>query len=134
MKLLEIKKYKSANIVITPHCPDLSPNEDLWCGSWKINPYGEITIFLETKFVRACVNKNLEKEIYHTLEHEYLEAKKAVKLAREKYPKLNPYLMAERDGSIGGDAHLYIVRTYEKMSEPKYMRYLDKLYQKLGLV
>ena len=130
-KYIVPKRYNGAKVVVAVSLPNLVG--DMWGGSWNISPIGEIIIFIERKFVDACIKHNMSIEIENTISHEYYECKRAIILARSKYPKLNPYLMAEKDTNLGGEAHLLTVKEHNKMSEGDYDRMLNKLYAKIGL-
>ena len=98
-----------------------------WGGFWTIDPQGHITIYVEEKLWQGCVNKGLLYEIVHTLQHEYVEAKLAIKMARKKFPDRNPYVMAEKDDVIGGLAHYEAIKELDGVSEDVYDKWLQKI-------
>ena len=138
MRLFEFvipKKYKTAKIQIVKNCPPQGKytyTGDKWIGDWTITPWCEITIYLEKKFVEGCIKHNITEEIGKVIGHEYYECKKAVELARIKYPKESPYIAAEQHIELGGEAHFLTVKECDKMTEVEYDIYLDMLYDKIG--
>jgi hypothetical protein len=125
------KIYNGAKIVVTDNAPKVAG--DMWIGFWSVDMYAQITIYVEKKFVDACIKNLMTDEIEKVITHEYYECRKTIELARQKYPKLNPYTMAEKDLNLGGIAHELTVKEHDKMKPMQYVRYLDKLYFTLGL-
>ena len=128
------KKYKQAVIKITEKCPPQGEyicSFEKWVGSWTITPQCEITIYLEKKFVDGCIKHNITKEISRAIRHEYYECKKAVELARIKYPKESPYIAAEQHIELGGEAHFLTVKECDKMSLEQYDDLFDSICDKL---
>src|ERR1700737_1062651 len=100
---------------------------DDWGASWSADSSGHITIYFQTSFYESCMKAGLEWELVHAMQHEYMEAKIAIEYAREKYPDSNPYIMVERDYSLGGKAHLTVIKELDGISEDTYDEWLGKI-------
>ena len=98
-----------------------------WGGSWKIDSTGEITILFEKKMWDGLLKNKMEWEIVHTLQHEYMEAKLAVKAARSQYPNINPYIAAEQIHELGGQAHFDTIKMLDGISVSSYDTWLERI-------
>lgn len=105
----------------------------IWVGTWSVEFDGNIVIYLQKSYVAACQAKGLEFELIHVLQHEYVEAKLTISLARKKYPTDSPYIMAEKDIALGGKAHDETIRELDGISGVMYDKWLSKIAKFLGL-
>lgn len=104
-----------------------------WGGSWSVNFTGAITVELQRSYVNACKRAKCAWAIGHAIEHELLEAKQAIILARKLYPNASPYIAAdEASGNLGGMAHVRACKELDGLSEQKYATELDKEYAFIG--
>lgn len=111
-----------STLVITSVYPKKQRVVGDWHATWTMDFSGEVTIYVQEKFWKALVAAGLEFELVHTLQHEWLEAKLALKLARQKYPEANPYVMAEKDEDLGGRAHYMAIKELDGVSPIAYDR------------
>lgn len=74
---------------------------------------GKLTIYLEEKEIKRLQSKKDSRGLEDLLKHEYGEALLALQLARESQKEkkdwINPYILVERDRSLGGRAHEILV-------------------------
>jgi len=61
------------------------------------------------------------------MQHEYMEAKLSIALAREKYPHLNPYTAAEKYDELGGQAHDQAIKELDGISGAEYDKWLGRI-------
>ena len=123
--------FGRTNIKIVNQIND-SRYED-WSGSWEIDNSGQVTILIQKKFYQAVLKTGLNWAIAHLIQHEYIEAKTAIKYAKVKYPEKNPYVMAERDLSLGGEAHIFAIKELDGISESSYLANIKIENKLLGL-
>lgn len=94
-------------------------------GTWRMDFSGFIDVYVEKSFFDACVRNLAPWALLHLIRHEYTEAKIAVKLARERYPDRNPYVMAEKDVRLGGEAHDLACQELDGLSSQQYAVHLN---------
>lgn len=101
-------------------------------GTWHVDPYGAIQVCVPAHYFAACKAKNAGWALLHLVQHELLEAKTAIKLARAQYPQLNPYIAAETKAHLGGEAHVIVCKELDGLTESEYGRQLRLEDQFLG--
>lgn len=124
-----ISHYKDAEVIIQ-NCHVDAGADNLWQGIWEMDDCGNITIFVERYFYDLCVKAKKSEFIKELLEHEYQEAKIALRLAK-KAGFSGP--ISEIGTEFGGDAHELTVKEVDGFNdEMKYLNYLDKQLKIIG--
>jgi hypothetical protein len=111
------------------HPKDRTENNSVgdWVATWTIDFTGAITIYFQQSYWDKLIKAGLEWEIVHTLQHEYVEARLSINLARKKYPDKNPFVMAEKDEDLGGEAHYLAIKELDGVSVATYENALDTI-------
>jgi len=102
-----------------------------WEASWTVDFTGHITILFQTSFYNACLKAGLEWELVHVMQHEYVEAKLTIAAARKKYPDASPFVMAEKDVQLGGNAHEAAIKELDGISSLEYDKWSTKIIKYL---
>lgn len=119
--------FPRSELKVLPKAPDKRIPSTGWIGTWNVDFTGVIQIYIEQKFWDECIAKEIEWELVHVLQHEYMEAKLSIAAARDKHPDKNPYSMADKDESLGGEAHYETIKQLDGISSEEYENWISKI-------
>lgn len=131
--MLSSGQFKPGILIRVMAMPSFDKTAPGWEALWTVDAQGVITIELERAYVDRIKRKDCAWALGHVLQHEAVEALAAIRLARQRYPDKDPYLIARTcPGNLGGDAHVIACQQLDGLTESEYSRELIKEDRYLG--